>query len=181
MSAKPAGAGAGGAGKQRPQRPQRPSRPKHKAAKPAKPAQPHHHHATGKPGRPKTTTAKAKRGLSPGVNCCAAEALAMSLRLAGFVIDESDVLDLYYLTANLPDEGASIEATLEAAATHGLAGFRPSQGGPQFTLLGIDTPGPHAVLAAEGLWWSWGEPYQPWDAQIEEVWELRWEPVRATM
>ena len=179
MSAKPASggsAGAGQGGKQRPQRPQRPSRPKHKAAKPAKPAQPHHHHATGKAGRPKITTHhKAKRGLSPGVCCCAAEALAASLRLAGFEVTDHDVLDLYYLTANLPDDGASIAATVAAASEYGLAGFYIGTGGPEFTLLGIDTPGPHTVLAAGGVWWSWGQPYRPWDAQIEEVWTVRWD------
>ncbi len=104
----------------------------------------------------------------------------MSLRLAGFGVTERDVLDLYYLTAGGPDDGATIEATISAAREHGLAGFHVSPANleialPELKVLGIDTPGPHTVLAAGGVWWSWGQPYQPWGAQVEEAWELRWE------
>ena len=66
------------------------------------------------------------RGLSAGdVQCCAAEALAASLRLAGGAVSDADVLALYWHTADGPDAGASILATLEAAAEHGLGGVRP--------------------------------------------------------
>lgn len=44
-------------------------------------------------------------------------------------------------------------------------------------ILGLELPGPHAVLAEPGRWWSWGEPYDPasWpDAIIEEAWEVTW-------
>jgi hypothetical protein len=55
--------------------------------------------------------------------------------------------------------------------------------GGDFTLrhaliLGIDLPGPHAVLAAADGWWSWGELHCPceWpDAVIEEAWALTWQ------
>lgn len=60
-----------------------------------------------------------------GVACCSAEALAASLRLAGVPVSDADVLALYWRTADDEDAGASILATLEAAAEFGLAGRRP--------------------------------------------------------
>lgn len=41
-------------------------------------------------------------------------------------------------------------------------------------ILGINTPGPHAVLATPDGWWSWGELYSPWTATIEEAWAVAW-------
>ena len=68
-----------------------------------------------------------KRGLSLGdVQCCAAEALAASLRLAGHTVSDEDVLALYWHTASDPEAGASILATLEAAWRFGLGGVRPA-------------------------------------------------------
>jgi hypothetical protein len=95
------------------------------------------------------------RGLSPGaVSCCSAIALTASLRLAGWPAGAEDVLDLYRLTADSPDAGASIVATLDAAYLFGLAGVRPLSftpallaevGGAQDEELheaGDDGPGP---------------------------------------
>lgn len=67
------------------------------------------------------------RGLALGdsVACCAATALAESARLQGFRVSDEDVLALYWHTADDPDAGATIEATLEAAWRFGLAGVRP--------------------------------------------------------
>ena len=59
------------------------------------------------------------------VACCSAEALAWSLRLAGWPVGAADVLALHKLTADSPDTGASILATLDAASVFGLAGVRP--------------------------------------------------------
>jgi hypothetical protein len=130
------------------------------------------------------------------VACCTAQALAASLRLAGWPVSEQDVLALYWLTADDPDTGATILTTLEAAAEHGLAGVRPemftalgtstgrsrprarvSQG--RSLILGVDLPGPHTVTVdADGeQWWSWGERHHPatWpDAVIEEAWQVSW-------
>lgn len=79
------------------------------------------HVIAGQPGPAKP------RKLSIGdVACCSAEALAASLRLAGHLVDDSDVLALYWSTARDPDAGASILATLQAAAAAGLAGAFPS-------------------------------------------------------
>ena len=68
-----------------------------------------------------------KRGLALGdaVACCAAEALAASLRLSGLSVSDADVLALYRHTAGGPDAGASIWRTMEAASVFGLGGFRP--------------------------------------------------------
>jgi hypothetical protein len=41
-------------------------------------------------------------------------------------------------------------------------------------ILGIDLPGPHAVLSAPEGWWSWGELTEPWTATVEEAWAVSW-------
>ena len=57
---------------------------------------------------------------------CAAVALANHLYAAtGLRVSDQDVLGLYRLTADDPAQGASIQATLEAAAEYGLGGMRP--------------------------------------------------------
>ena len=57
---------------------------------------------------------------------CAAVALANHLYAAtGLRVSAQDVLGLYRLTADDPAQGASIQATLEAAAEYGLGGMRP--------------------------------------------------------
>jgi hypothetical protein len=68
-----------------------------------------------------------KRGLALGeaVPCCSAEALAASLRLAGWPVGEADVLALHEAAGGSRDAGVSIEAALETAARVGLAGCRP--------------------------------------------------------
>ena len=154
---------------------------------------------TGK--APKAAPVKRQLALGDGVACCAAEAVAASLRLTGRPVSDADVLALYRHTADGPDTGATIPATLEAACEFGLAGYRPVFGEvmrpdlrqrllhelpePDLSsrvsraglILGVDLPGPHAVLD-DGLgWWSWGELYDPacWpDAVIEEAWALTW-------
>lgn len=133
----------------------------------------------------KTPAKKAVRklALAGEVACCAAEALAASLRLAGWPVSERDVLALYRLTADGPDEGAAIGETLTAAAWDGLAGTAPASYGPvglddpAAVILGLDLPGPHAVCADGDTWWSWGEPHDParWPgAVIEEAWAVTW-------
>ena len=129
--------------------------------------------------------------LGDGVACCAAEALAASLRLTGRRVGAADVLALYERTASDPDTGASIVATLEAASECGLAGVRPVSFAPvslddpwrpldeghRAVILGVDLPGPHTVLDDGSNWWSWGELYDldafP-GAVIEEAWTLGW-------
>jgi len=70
---------------------------------------------------------KRKLALGEAVACCSAEALAASLRLTGRRVTDRDVLALYERTADSPDTGASIAATLEAASAHGLGGIRPAE------------------------------------------------------
>jgi hypothetical protein len=84
------------------------------------------HGGTGKHHSPRKHKPPPKRKLALGeaVACCSAEALAASLRLAGQRVTDADVLALYSYTASDPDEGATIEATLEAASEFGLAGVR---------------------------------------------------------
>jgi len=95
----------------------------------------------------KAKAARAKAGLlSPGAipdrwilggndwhNGCAAVALANHLyATTGIRVSDEDVLGLYWLTADDPDEGAGVAATLEVAAEFGLAGMRPG-----FSLCGV--------------------------------------------
>ena len=93
----------------------------------------------------------------------------------------------YLRTAGDPDAGAPIVATLEAASESGLAGVRPGSyspiiqfldsGYPSGVILGVNLPGPHAVLATPDGWWSWGELWclcEFPDAVIEEAWEVSW-------
>lgn len=134
-----------------------------------------------------------KRTLTPGdVGCCAAEALAMSLRLQGVRVSDEDVLALYWHTAGDPDAGASVLETMEAAWRYGLGGVRPAWrvADPgevacaglaipdhRSLILGVELPGPHTLLAADGGLWSWGEPFDPagWpDAVVEEAWAVSW-------
>jgi hypothetical protein len=153
----------------------------HKAAKKHKPA------AKAKKA-PKRTAAQVKaahaRALSAGWSCCAAEAVAASLRLSGWPVSGAEVVNLYRLTADGPDAAASIVATLEAAAVHGLAGIRPACFGPvalddpAAVILGLDLPeAPHAVCAdPSGAVWSWGGLYEMTaEAVLEEAWTVTWE------
>lgn len=136
----------------------------------------------GKLKRHATARKHAKVQLAPGggVACCAAEALAASLRLAGQPADDDDVLALYWRTAGDPGEGASIPETLAAAARYGLAGCRPGFApaglSPGAVLLaGVLLPQPHAVLVTPAGWWSWGELWEPFPAAVPlEAWEVTW-------
>ena len=111
----------------------------------------HHHHAAAKHHPHKGGKKhQRKRGLALGgmVACCAAEAVAASLRLAGHPVSDYDVLALYWATAQDADAGASIEETLWATTEHGLAGCAPESwrqilgerdeagGAPQYSLCG---------------------------------------------
>jgi hypothetical protein len=136
------------------------------------------------------THKKRTLALGDGVGCCSAEALAASLRLAGAAVSDDDVLALHWRAGGGVDTGVSILAALEAASVWGLAGVRPVSFAPVICsnrpeptdlaagiVLGLELPGPHAVLAEPDRWWSWGEPYDPasWpDAIIEEAWEVIW-------
>jgi len=56
-------------------------------------------------------------------------------------------------------------------ALGGLVGDRPSVHG---LILGVDRPGPHAVLATPDGWWSWGGLWSPWPCRIDEAWAVSW-------
>ena len=138
--------------------------------------------------KPATHAKAVALALGDGVACCAAEALAASLRLQGVRVSDEDVMALYWHTAGDPDAGASIQATLEAAWRFGLGGVRPAwymeaatgellYAGNAPLILGLELPGPHAVLADNGGWWSWGELHDPaeWpDAVVESAWAVTW-------
>ena len=142
----------------------------------------HHVHAVAKHAAqaqpaPSTWTPNAD------VACCAAEALAVSLRLTGREVSGRDVLDLYWRTADDPDRGATIEATIEAAATYGLAGVRlvdarPARQAVSGVVLGLDLVERHAVTVDGHGVWSWGR-WRPVPcgllAAADEAWELIWQ------
>jgi len=129
---------------------------------------------------------KRQLALGEGVACCSAEALAASLRLAGWPVSDADVLALYRRTARDDDAGAPILATLEAAAEYGLAGcqvaaFAPADLAtelPGGVILGLALPAPHAVLDTGSEWITWGQAWPARafpDAAVEEAWTVEWE------
>ena len=143
-------------------------------------------HAVGAPAHhPKP------RGFAIGdlLPVCAFEAVAMSLRLAGQRVSDDDVAGLWELHGELsiPDAievlggKAGRDLNPHFPSSHRLTGLlaergaRPSQL-PAFPvlILGIDVPGPHAVLATADGWWSWGELHSPWPCRIEEAWAVSW-------
>ena len=145
-----------------------------------------------------TVKAAHLRAWSPGgASCCSAEALAASLRALGRPVAAQDVIALYERTADSPDAGASIVATLDAAWRFGLGGVRPVSyepfeglivgdvapagalhaGQPRGLLLGLDMPeGRHTVaLDPSGDVWSWGGLHElTGEAVIEEAWAVTW-------
>lgn len=164
---------------------------KHHPVHHARAASAHGHKVTAKARHP--AQAKARGLALDGVACCGAEALAASLRLAGVSVSAGDVLGLHRAAGAGDEAGAPIAVLLEAAAEYGLAGYRPGLCGAadpgqvacaglaipdhHSVILGVDLPGPHAVLATAGGWWSWGELWCPceWpDAVIEEAWAVTW-------
>ncbi len=181
-----------------------PGRPHRKAAHakkatPPKPAKPVHvtpkvkaarHAAAVKASKTRAANArKAKQHprralpLDGGVACCAAEALAASLRLCGQLVRDADVLALYLHTTGDLDRGAHIAATLDAAAQFGLAGIHPVSFGPvdlddpAALILGLSLPGPHAVLDTGSEWITWGLAWPAWafpDVVCEEAWRVDW-------
>jgi hypothetical protein len=140
---KPARAKAGPPAKPSPKAAQPGNRPGRGKAAHAKkpPAKPAHvsqkvkasrHAAAVKASKTRAANAKKAKAhprrqlaLGSAVACCSAEALAASLRLTGWPVTDADVLALYWHTAGDEHAGASIVATLEAAADYGLAGVRP--------------------------------------------------------
>jgi hypothetical protein len=148
------------------------------------------HRAAVKAAQTRARNAKTKKAAKPrqlalagAVACCTAEALAASLRLTGRPVTGADVLALYRRTADSPDAGASIVATLDAALAYGLAGVHPvafaavDAGDPAAVILGLDLPAPHAVCDDGTGWWSWGQRWAAADfpdAVISEAWAVTW-------
>lgn len=90
------------------------SLPPHKAAHHAKAHKPAH---ARKPKRP--VRKQPARKLSPGYDlaCCSAEAVVTLLRLSGWPVTDADTEALYWMTAEGPDDGATIGETLWVAGT----------------------------------------------------------------
>lgn len=87
------------------------------------------HHHTGHKVHAKGTHAHHAKAAGFAVGdllpVCAAEAVAMSLRLAGQRVTDDEVLELHYLAGGSADVPVSVEAALAAAARFGLAGCMP--------------------------------------------------------
>lgn len=174
---------------------------KHHPAHHPKPATAHGQHVHAVAKHPHHAKA---RGLAlDGLPVCAAQALAASLRLAGQSVSDDEIAQLWELTGADRD-GASIAATLQAAARFGLAGCRPADSRPlggfglypaaassaqaarlggllqaygAGLILGVELPGAHTVLATAAGWWSWGQLHDPAQfahARIEECWAVSW-------
>jgi hypothetical protein len=124
--------------------------------------------------------------LSQGnVACCAAEALAASLRLTGVRAGEDDMLGLYWQAAAGPDDGVPLQVMLDVAGQLGLAGryplIRPASRLIPGTILGFDDwdgLGAHAVVLAGSGAWSWGG-ICPLPGPPDEAWEVTWQTTRS--
>lgn len=102
--------------------------------------------------------AKKPRQFTPDgdVALCSARAVAESLRLAlGVAVADEDVLELYWRTADDADAGASILATLEAAAEFGLTGVRPGGVGAWRRLVLKPQPSCHPPYAEAHITQLW--------------------------
>jgi hypothetical protein len=121
----------------------------------------------------RTAAAAKARSLSPGdVGCCTAEAVAACLRLQGVPFTDADILSLFWRAGSHPDRGIPLADMLHAS---GLMFSQADLDAGGDLILGLDLPGPHAVLATADGWWSWGELHCPCefpDAVIEEAWAV---------
>lgn len=82
------------------------------------------------------------------------------------------------------EPGAEVDvrrADLELAAALGTGAVGvvklPVLDGPVVVhslILQIDAPGPHAVLATDRGWWSWGDLHDPWPCSIDQAWAVSW-------
>ena len=126
----------------------------------------------------------AKHALMPGdVSCCAAEAVADSLRVFyGVPVGPEDVLELYFRVAGHPAEGAALSDVLEAAQACGLAGWYPLYRPADPVLLvpgsiaGFDSwdgGEAHAALAAGAGAWTW-DGMHLWPGVPDEAWRVSW-------
>jgi hypothetical protein len=108
---------------------------------------------------------------------CAAAAIANSLLLATEIRAADEEIIAF-------GEGLDLEDALGMAAERGLAGVRLARFGPAGfgetwagLILGIDLPGPHAVLTLGDDWVTWGRRCAMGafpGAVVEEAWEVRW-------
>jgi hypothetical protein len=63
---------------------------------------------------------------------------------------------------------------VNAAQLQSLTDFADGLDDIHGLILRIDVPGPHAVLATQAGWWSWGELYSPWRCNVSEAWAVSW-------
>jgi len=158
----------------------------------------------GGPHKPVHTVAKhphhhKPRKFSFGFSDCAAQAVAQSLRATGRTVSDADIATLYRYTADNPDSGATILATLRAVSEHGLAGIYPAS----FSQAEVLTPGcllgitltraqqqqavwdrsfspdwdTHTVILTDEGVWSWGTIIPVTDdflLDTEEAWKIEW-------
>jgi hypothetical protein len=115
-----------------------------------------------------------------GVSIAVALAAAARLGLAGSRVqstpDELVVADLGHDLAVL-QFGLRVGKRLfggDAAQFEALAGLVIDRPSGHALILGIDSPGPHCVLATPQGWWSWGQLWDPWPCQVEEAWAVSW-------
>ena len=136
--------------------------PAHAHAKAAKSAK---HHAAAK----KATAAKTHkpRQWSPdeAVAICSLRAVDFAL---GLRFSDDELLDVYWSLTGDPDEGITIAAALNGLVERGRGNTHHAGA----LILGVDWPQPHAVVDVGGVWWSWGELWEPWTDAVSEVWPV---------
>lgn len=145
--------------------------------------------------RRKAAAAKNARALTPGAafDGCVITAVVGRLAMDGQHARLSDLFAAFRGAGGREEGGVAIEAMLSGLAVRGvIAGYRAVPLEPELLeapglILGVQLPGPHAVVTVPGpqqglgfaRWLSWGHVFDPgaeWpDAAVEEAWEL-WLP-----
>lgn len=140
---------------------------------------------SAKTGKTAPVKKQRKRALSAGVPCVAA-AVAACLRVPAadvlpFCSGDPDGDLIEDVLAILVQRGllAKYEEVMPSALPERrrrqqLLGLHETRAG---LILGVDLPGPHAVLALDGDWVTWGERRSPAgfpDAVIDEAWAVTW-------
>lgn len=102
---------------------------------------------------------------------CSLEAVAQALRLGGTRVTDDDVAARWAELGELsiPDAAEAFRISVRQAVGPGAFS---AENLCVPLLLGVDVPGPHAVLATSAGWWSWGELYSPWPCRVEEAWAV---------
>lgn len=116
------------------------------------------------------------------VSCCTFLAIAESARLAGWNIDDSDVLAAYFALTDDPDRGLDIPVALADASRYGIGPVKPvyweqiplESSAPGCICLTMLDGELHAVTTAHGGILSWRKFWSHLEVEILSSWYVGW-------